>query len=188
MSELRVAVVGVSGAGKSSFSQALRSETQLPYLELDGLYHQPDWTPSPPEVMRTAVFEFMQTHGSWVIDGNYGIVRSAIWAKATHVVWLDLPKRMIVQRLLKRSVRRIATKEALWNDNREGLGALFSSDVDTNVWLNAWQRHGELQRQYSGDCLDPKWNHLRFVRVRSASQVQGTVDALSREYQKRRCA
>ena len=119
MSELRVAVVGVSGAGKSSFSQALRSETQLPYLELDGLYHQPDWTPSPPEVMRTAVFEFMQTHSSWVIDGNYGIVRSAIWAKATHVVWLDLPKRMIMQRLLKRSVRRIATKEVLWNDDRK---------------------------------------------------------------------
>ena len=39
----RISVVGNSGSGKTTVAQAIAAELGLPYLELDGVFHQPDW-------------------------------------------------------------------------------------------------------------------------------------------------
>jgi hypothetical protein len=44
----------------------------------------------------------------WVIDGNYSVVRPIVWARADTVVWLDLPKRTVMRRIIWRSFRRVA--------------------------------------------------------------------------------
>ena len=185
MSSVRIAVVGVSGSGKSTFAKRLSEKLALEWLELDALYHLENWTPSPPEDMRRAVFEFMQSSTSWVIDGNYGLVRASVWSEATHVIWIDLPRHQLIPRLLKRSAQRIIARKRLWNENREGISALFSTDPKKNVWLHAWQSHPKIRRQYSADCVDPKWNHLRFVRVRTLQEVEDTFDALCSQFRKR---
>jgi hypothetical protein len=58
-----------------------------------------------------------------VVDGNYGIVRDLVWARADTVVWLDYPLRTILWRYLTRTLRRIRTGEELWpgTGNRERL-------------------------------------------------------------------
>jgi adenylate kinase family enzyme len=41
----RISVVGNSGSGKTSVAKAIAAERGLPYLELDSVFHQPDWQP-----------------------------------------------------------------------------------------------------------------------------------------------
>lgn len=45
----RVSVVGVAGSGKTTFSGRLSAALALPLVELDGIFHQPGWTPSAPD-------------------------------------------------------------------------------------------------------------------------------------------
>lgn len=63
---------------------------------------------------------------AWVVDGNYiGKVSDTLWPAADIVVWLDLPLRIILPRIVGRTVRRIRAGTELWGGNRERWGALF---------------------------------------------------------------
>ena len=55
----------------------------------------------------------------WVVDGNYSAVRDLVWDRADTVVWLDLPRLVVVRRITTRSIRRVVRREELWNGNRE---------------------------------------------------------------------
>ena len=39
----RVSVVGVSGAGKSTVGRQLAAALDVPFVELDAIFHLPDW-------------------------------------------------------------------------------------------------------------------------------------------------
>ena len=59
---------------------------------------------------------------AWVVDGSYrGKLGDLVLEAADTVVWLDLPRRVWLPRLLRRTVRRIVLREELWNGNRESL-------------------------------------------------------------------
>jgi hypothetical protein len=55
-----------------------------------------------------------------VIDGGYmDKLGDLVVSRAELVVWLDLPVRVWLPRLLRRTSRRVLTREELWNGNRE---------------------------------------------------------------------
>jgi adenylate kinase family enzyme len=103
----RVSVIGTSGAGKSTFGRALARCMSAPFCELDSVFHQADWVPLPAEKFRSLVGA-LAAGERWVIDGNYSVVRPIVWARADTVVWLDLPKRTVMRRIIWRSFRRVA--------------------------------------------------------------------------------
>ena len=39
-----------------------------------------------------------------VLDGNYGIVRDLVWRRATHLIWLDYDRPIIMYRVIRRSL------------------------------------------------------------------------------------
>src|SRR5688572_30807780 len=90
----RVAVVGTSCSGKTTFARALAPRLGAPYTELDVLYWGPDWSPRPLDEFRARVEAAVSTP-SWVIDGNYSIVRDLVWGRATTLIWLDFPFSLI---------------------------------------------------------------------------------------------
>ena len=51
----RINVVGTSAAGKTTFARALAARLDVPYVELDALHWEADWTEAPDEVMRQRV-------------------------------------------------------------------------------------------------------------------------------------
>ena len=42
----RIAVIGTTGSGKTSFSKRVAATLSAPRIELDALYHEPGWTPA----------------------------------------------------------------------------------------------------------------------------------------------
>src|SRR3546814_8302663 len=113
----RVSVVGVPGAGKSTVGRELARRLGSRFVELDSIHHQPGWTPLPREPFRARVAEELEAD-TWVVDGNYSAVQDLVWAAADTIVWLDLPRPLIMRRVAGRTLRRAITREELWKDRK----------------------------------------------------------------------
>ncbi|MFI6736496.1 hypothetical protein ACIBI9_26520 [Nonomuraea sp. NPDC050451] len=170
----RVSVVGNSGSGKSTLAAALSGRLGVPWLELDSVFHMAGWTPRPPEEFRAEVDAFTAGDG-WVVDGNYSAVRDLVWSRADTVVWIDLPRPVVMRRLLARTLRRMATGAELWNGNRESFRFLL--DKDESVVRFAWHQHAVLRERYRRAAADPANAHLDFVRVASRADAERLVRA-----------
>jgi adenylate kinase family enzyme len=167
----RVSVVGTSGVGKSTFTSSLARGLGCPFLELDSVFHQADWVPLALDSFRAQVADFAAGE-RWVIDGNYSKVRDLVWARADTVVWLDLPRRVVMRRLVWRTLRRVAGRAELWNGNRERWRNVFTWDRNESVISWGWHSYGSNRVRYAAAMADPAYGHLSFVRLTSAGAVR----------------
>lgn len=136
------------------------------HIELDAHFHQPGWTPAGLDEFRESV-ESATRVGTWVCCGNYRAVRDIVWSRADTVIVFDLPRRIVMARVLKRTFRRVVTREELWNGNREKLGRMLSlHDKEKSIIAWAWRQHSEYRRQHVAAMADPRWAHLRFIVLR----------------------
>lgn len=162
-----VSVVGSSGSGKSTLARELGAQLGVAVLELDNVFHQPGWTPLPADDFREAVSAWIDRHPEgWVVEGNYSAVRALVWARADTVVWFDLPRWKVMRRVVPRTLRRVLTREELWNGNRELLTNLYSLEMERNIVVWSWRRHPVLRERFSSAASDPGWAHLGFRRIR----------------------
>lgn len=165
----RIVVVGVSGAGKTGLARQLARRLDLSHIELDALFWEENWTQASPEVFRERVTRALCAD-RWVVDGNYSSVSDLTWARADTVVWLDYGLGTILMRLLRRTFRRIFTREELWNGNRESfIKGLFTRD-SIIVW--AITTYSERRKRYLAAQVDPAFAHLDIVRLRTPRDTE----------------
>lgn len=177
----RVSVVGNSGSGKTTLALALAERLGVAHVELDALYHGPGWTEPDPEVYLQRVREALDAaDGGWVCCGNYSVVLGpVVWPRADTVVVLDLPKSTVMRRVGGRTVRRVLSREELWNGNREPLRNLYAWSPQRNIIRWAWVRHDVYRDRYRRAALDPKWDALDFVCLTSPGEVDAFVANIS---------
>ena len=180
----RVAIVGSSGAGKSTLADELATGLCVPVVELDALMHGPDWTPTPTPEFRSKVAVALtaadETSDGWVVPGNYRTVADITQRHADTIVWLDLPRRVVMWRLLKRSVHRSITREAVWGGNRERLRDLFSRSPERNVLLWSWQHHDDYRMVYRTYADGEFWAHATVIHLRSSADIDSFRGTLPR--------
>ena len=68
---MKIMVIGYSGSGKSTLARYLGKKYQTPVLHLDHIFWLPGWKERPREEMKKIVTRFLDSHTSWIIDGNY---------------------------------------------------------------------------------------------------------------------
>lgn len=139
----RITVYGPSGSGKSTLGRRLGERLGLPVVELDALFHRPNWQPTPDAEFRNKVLSTISSHADgWVCEGNYRAVRSEILPLADTAVWLRLPFRVVYWRLLKRTITRAWRKESLWGTNYESWRMSFLSRDSILLWgITHWRAH-----------------------------------------------
>jgi adenylate kinase family enzyme len=166
----RISVVGSSGSGKTTLARRLAAKLGVPHIELDGLHWDPNWTPVDDETFRARV-DRATAGDAWVADGNYSRARTIVLARADTVVWLDIPLRTCLARVLRRTARRSRTKEELWSGNRESWWRHFGRD--SLVW---WviTSHRRKRREYTTRFFgpDPEYPHLDVHRFRSSAEAE----------------
>lgn len=71
---MKIAIIGYSGSGKSTLAATLGEKRGLPVLHMDRVHWLPGWKARDREEKIRIVTEFLDSHDSWVIDGNYARV------------------------------------------------------------------------------------------------------------------
>ena len=133
----RVLVAGTSGSGKTTSAAQIGHLLQVPHVEIDALFHGPDWTPRPSFVTDV---QALAAGATWVTEWQYGSVRELLADRADLLVWLDLPRSTVLRQVVGRTVRRRARRQPLWNGNQEPPLHTFFTDPDHIVrW--AWRTH-----------------------------------------------
>lgn len=176
----RIVVVGNSGSGKSTVARALGEKLEFPVLELDSIYHQKGWEPLPNEEFRVKLADFALNQ-KWVIDGNYTSLgmKDLIWPVADTLVWLDLPRKVVMSRIIQRTLKRVFTRQELWNGNRESLTNLVRLDPEKNIIRWSYTRHEHYRQQYEEAFAGPETVHLRVIRLRSTAEVSAFLDSIT---------
>jgi adenylate kinase family enzyme len=164
----RISVVGTTGSGKTSLARQISVCRKIPHVELDYLYWEPNWIQAPNDVMCERVSQAISGN-SWVVDGNYSIVRDIVWQKADTVVWLDYSWPVVISRILWRTLSRVVTQQQVCNGNRETWQTTFSRD---SIILWALKTYHQKRREYPQLFTKPEYAHLKIVHLRSPSHTQ----------------
>ena len=169
----RIVVVGNSGSGKTSLAGELADKLELAHIELDSLFHQAGWTPRDPELFRSDLIARMDgATAGWTICGNYeSVTWSIVMPQADTIVWLDLPRPVVMRRVVTRTVRRAVTREELWNGNREPLTNFYRWDPEKNIMRWSWTRHEQYRDRYMTAIEDGTWAHASVHQLRSPDAV-----------------
>jgi len=96
---------GHSGSGKSTLGRVLAGRLGLPFVELDALFWEPEWTPAPDDIFRSRIREATASDG-WVVAGNYSAhTEDVLWPRAETMIWLAYGLPLLLRRLIARSWR-----------------------------------------------------------------------------------
>ena len=171
----RVAVIGSSCAGKTTLARTIASIRGCPHIELDAIHWKPDWVETPLEEFREGTHEAVRAE-SWALDGNYSRVRDIVWARATDVIWLNYDFPLVMSRALRRTIRRVATREELYSGNRESFRLAFLDRESILWWLI--RTHRRRRREYSELCTRENFPHLSFTELRHPRETDALVAAL----------
>lgn len=173
----RISVVGPPGSGKTTFARRLAGLCAAPFVELDSIVHQAGWNDLAGEELRGRVSAAI-SGDRWVVDGNYRAVLDLVWERADTVVWLDLPRRVVMRRVIARTLRRALTRQELWNGNREPLTNFYRWDPERNIVRWTWVTYPQYAAAYARAMEEPPVPGLRFVRMASRQDVEELIARL----------
>jgi adenylate kinase family enzyme len=172
----RIIIAGTSGSGKTTLARSLAAVLNMPHHELDNLSWGPDWTEYPPDVLHARVTEAV-SGPRWVIDGNYGNIRHLTWSRADTIIFLDYPKRIVMWRLLWRTIKRSATRERLWDSgNVESWRISFTTKDSVLRW--GWTTYERRKREFPELIARPEHAHLKVIRFTTPRQTDRWLKAL----------
>ena len=173
----RVAVIGCSCVGKTTFARRLAEALGSRFIELDAVHWLPDWVERDDgefrEIMAQAVKE-----EHWIIDGNYRQAQDITWGRATAVVWLNYSFPLVCYRALTRTIGRGLTGRTLWSGNKESLRKAFWSKDSILLWV--LQTYHSRRRRYRAVFDTKEMHHLQYIefrRSRDADQFLRGLDA-----------
>ncbi|MDQ3151749.1 MAG: AAA family ATPase [Actinomycetota bacterium] len=168
----RVLVTGASGSGKPTVAARVATVLGLPHTEIDGLYHGRGWVP------RESFLDDVRALVAgprWVVEWQYGVARPLLLARADTLVWLDLPRRVVLARVVLRTVRRRLRRIELWNGNLEPPLWTFFTERDHIVrW--SWRTHPAVARRVHAALSREHGDRVHVVRLRSRREVAAWVE------------
>jgi adenylate kinase family enzyme len=176
---VRIVVVGTSGAGKTTLAKAIAATLAIPHIELDAMEWGPGWTPlssADPDALVRRVAAATAAD-AWVVDGNYGPVRALVWRRATHLVWLDYDRPVIMMRVIRRSLVRVVFRTELWSGNVERWRHLLRPSHPIRWAWSTWRRRrNEIEALLAQD----EQAHLIVHRLRQPAEANRVLRELTR--------
>ncbi len=166
----RVLVIGISGAGKSTFSRTLAGRTGLPIIHLDKEFWRPGWVQTPRPDWRARVEE-LAAGERWIMDGNYDSSLDLRLPRADMIMWFDYPTLKCVQRALWRAATTYGQVRA---DMAPGCPERFDLEFLRYIWT-----FNRKQRPRVVTALAQFGRHLDPVVFRRDAEVAQFMNTLS---------
>ncbi|MFP5384442.1 MAG: shikimate kinase [Bacteriovoracia bacterium] len=157
----KIAVIGVSCSGKTTFGKLLSKKLGLQFIDLDDLFWNPGWVQTGSEVFLKKVQDSLQTDG-WIIVGNYKSVQDTILEEADTVIWLDYSASVVWRRAIYRTIKRALFKEPCCNGNVESFRLSFFSKDSILLWV--YKDFSRKKKRYEEMLATGKFDNKKFIR------------------------
>jgi hypothetical protein len=175
----RIVITGQSCSGKSTLAQRLAELSGTPFVEMDALFWKPGWQESEDDEFLEKLVAAVEGD-DWVVAGNY-YHRTAfwLWARAETIIWLDFSWRSLGPRIVLRSWLRWRRDELLWGTNKERFWPQLKlwSPEDSLIAFG-WRGRKSFRARQLAAMADPRWAHVRFIRLRSRAEVNRLLAVL----------
>lgn len=148
----RIAVIGVTGAGKSTFARILQAKTNLPLVHTDSFLWENGWQHPKTNDELLAYVDHVLDQSTWIIEGYLGYTSPAPdtrLQRADLVIVLDYHRVRLAWHVLKRHViyhKRhrpelppACVETFRWRLVRKLWNYLFVRELRNN--LDSWTRH-----------------------------------------------
>jgi hypothetical protein len=174
----RIVVVGSSGSGKTTFARRLAAHLGVAHLEMDAVFHRHGLAHVAHQDFLPVLDEFTdRTAGS-----STGTTRATgremlSGPRPTPSSGSILPRRTAFSRVVKRTLRRVLTREEMWPGVREPFSNLYRLDPYENIIVWTWTRHGHVREKYETAMVDGSWEHTAVHRLRSETEVEAFLDS-----------
>ncbi len=101
-----------------------------------------------------------------------------LWSRATHLVWLDHERRVIMARVIRRSLVRAVDRRELWpgTGNRERFASWFRASHPIRWAWSTWRRR---RIEAEARLRDPRFAHLKVLRLRHPREAKTVLERLS---------
>ena len=100
----RICIIGGSGTGKTTLSNNLSKELNLPVYHIDGIHHLENWKERDKKERDRLIIE-KASQEKWIIDGTYRSTLQQRLEKADYVIYLDYSTMAQVIGVLKRFIK-----------------------------------------------------------------------------------
>ncbi|WP_164233845.1 AAA family ATPase [Microbacterium hydrocarbonoxydans] len=166
----RVLIAGVTGSGKTTLARRLGAAWGLRHVEIDGLFHGPDWTPRPEFLDDVRAFAATDR---WVTEWQYTSkgTDEIMTPRAELAIWLDYPFPLARRRLVRRTVSRRLLRTRLWNGNVEPALWTRAAWTGENDILR-WQRETRHKWEERMPLIAAQHPHLIIVRLRHPREAE----------------
>jgi len=177
---MRIAVIGTAGAGKTTLARAIAARLNLPHIELDAINWQPGWRDldrhDPHEFVRRVTAAIQAE--AWVLDGGYHSIRDILYRRATHLVWLDYERPVIMARVIRRSLLRAILRTELWagTGNRERWRHLLRPSHPIRWAWSTWRRR---RRETAERLRKTEYAHLMVLRLQRPRESPQAIELLA---------
>lgn len=141
---MKIAIIGYSGSGKSTLARELAKLYQTDVLHFDTVHFLPNWKIRSDEEKKKITEDFLDTHNSWIIDGNYSkLFYERRMAEADIIILLLFNRFSCLHRAYRRYVK---FKNTTRPDMAEGCKEKFDSEFAQ--WILFGGRTRQTKKRY----------------------------------------
>ncbi len=134
MSPQKIAVIGISGSGKSFFARKLAEKTQLPIFHMDTLFWKGKWNAVPEVEYVEKQNEILAQNEKWIIEGYVDRALADRLKAADLIIYLDYSGFLYMWRVLRRWLKhRRQSRSELPKEAVERLSGKFLWTVLTRA-------------------------------------------------------
>ena len=98
----RILIIGLQGAGKSTFANKLGKKLNREVIHLDKFYYPNGWVHTETREEWRATVTELANKERWIMDGNYHSTLDIRMPRADVIIFLDFNKLLCLYRIFKR--------------------------------------------------------------------------------------
>lgn len=175
----RVLLYGVTGSGKSTLALRLGELTGIQtHLVDEEIGWLPNWQERPVDEQRQ-IASRLAAEDRWIFDSAYGKFRDLVVPRAELIIGLDYSRLRTLTQLIRRTLRRVRTRELVCNGNVETLGKVLTKESILGWHFKSFSRKRQTMRDLAAraamDSAAP-----RVLLFRHPAQTAAWLDSLSR--------
>ena len=100
----KISIIGGSGTGKTTLSNALSKKYNIPATHIDGIHHLKDWQVRDKSERDKIILDIVKKE-KWIIDGTYHDTLKKRLESADLIIWLDYSSLAQVKGVIKRFIK-----------------------------------------------------------------------------------